>query len=860
MIFGRLGELAAKRAPFLAGAWLIVLILSVSLSPEWTSVIQNGEFAFLPETSPSRQAEANFRSAFPDDVLASSLVLVVRRESSADGLTDADRAFISDVLVPDLHQLIGIPMREKNVRNESGDSEATADANRVRSSSGSSSAVTQARAGVTRDLAEMVHLIQWFEDARIGDLLVSDDRHASLVVVQLTTEFLDQANRQLVDAVERYLRQLIRIPVGQDGRAIIPAGLDVAVSGSATFGRDMIRESLDSARSTEKWTVILVIILLIVIYRAPLLALIPLITVATSTSVAINLLAIGASLNWCSLFNGIETYVTVIVYGAGIDNGLFLMARYREELDDGATIEEAVAKTLQFVGPALAASAGTTIFGIGMMLFAEFGKFRQAGFAITFGLMICLIASLTLTPAIVRLFGRYAFWPGLAATGSRRETGFLLQSSWMNRLQRADVMGAGWRGLAGLIERRPGTLWLLSVLGLFPFSVIGVLFTGFLSYGLLSELPRESTSVLGTAAVQAHFPAGEVGPVSLLLKSPGVDFGSKNSISSENLIRSLTDRLVEEKDRLGLYSIRSLSHPKGQRPEPRISVLQKTGQRKLARDYYVSKQDPSVCRIDLIFKMDPFSRSSIEEFRTLRDALPEMLPPELKGSEISFVGPTPNISDLKDVTDGDQIRIDVLVLISVYAVLVVLLRRPGICGYLIISVFYSYLATLGITFFAFWALDPSGFSGIDWKVPLFLFTILIAVGEDYNIFLMSRVEEEQKRHGPVHGITVALERTGSIISSCGIIMAGTFSALMAGSLVGMDQLGLALTVGVLIDTFVVRPVMVPAFLVLLVQGRLWIFSRLAGYPPAIAAVSPSISAEQSSEAIADGVADNSRQQ
>jgi RND superfamily putative drug exporter len=157
---------------------------------------------------------------------------------------------------------------------------------------------------------------------------------------------------------------------------------------------------------------------------------------------------------------------------------------------------------------------------------------------------------------------------------------------------------------------------------------------------------------------------------------------------------------------------------------------------------------------------------------------------------------------------------------SVFVILILLLRQLVVTLYLLLSVLFSYVATLGVTFAVFWLLDPSGFAGLDWKVAMFLFTILIAVGEDYNIFLMTRIHEEERRHGPIRGITEALDRTGPIISSCGIIMAGTFASLLAGSLAEMKQLGFALAFGVLLDTFVVRPILVPAFLILLHRGQI----------------------------------------
>ncbi|MCA9061915.1 MAG: MMPL family transporter [Planctomycetaceae bacterium] len=802
-MFPRLGDLAARRSPVVVVAWLILLVISIVAAPRWEDVVQNGEFAFLPDDAPSRIAERGFHEAFPDDPLASSVVLVVRRETPGpeqSGLLKEDKEFISQKLVPELHRLCGLLTREQQK-----DLEAGIDTESLRL------ALEATKASRFTGLAEE---IQWWEDQALGDLLDSEDGQASLVVIKLTTEFLDQANIPLVDEVERLLAGMSRTPHDSEGLSI-PPGLDITVSGAATFGRDMIRESLESAKSTERWTVALVVILLILIYRAPLLAVIPLITVGVSTTVALRLLSIAAGSGWLTLFNGIDTYIIVIVYGAGVDYCLFLIARYREELEGGATMEEAIAHTLTRVGGALTASAGTVMCGIGMMVFAEFGKFRQAGIAITFGLVVCLAAALTLTPAMLRLIGRWAFWPNMTRSGAP-SAGLVARADWFSRLQRANLLQVGWQHVGRILERRPWTMGLASIFGLLPFCVIGITFFGFLSYGLMSELPTTSASVRGRDAVQKHFAAGEVGPVTVLMEVPGIDFSQNDST---DLVAELTDVIVEHQEELGLSSTRSLSAPKGQRPVGAMNLAMRTGMRALARRHYVSKQNASVTRLDLVFNNDPFSRSSIDEFRSLRTELTRLMPEELKDAKLSFLGITSQISDLKDVTDHDQIRIDTLVLAGVYIILVILLRRPGVCGYLIFSVFYSYLATLGITFLTFWALDPEGFAGLDWKVPMFLFTILIAVGEDYNIFLMSRIHEEQHVHGRVRGIIVALERTGSIISSCGIIMAGTFSSLLAGSLVGMDQLGFALAVGVLLDTFVVRPVMVPAFLVVLERHR-----------------------------------------
>jgi len=913
MLFKRLGDITAKHAFLILAAWVGLLVVCITNAPKWKDVVRNGEFAFLPKDSPSRLATDGFREAFPNDLLASTLVLLVRRESD-EGLLPTDYDFVSEHVIPEIHRIAKLPMPADQLAVDAGLAPAlTEEAATAESGDAPSKNDPEAK---------IVQNITWFADKKIGELFISDDKQATTIVMGLRTEFLDQANIKLVDQVEQFVNQLSRTHV-QQGPSL-PGGLEISISGSATFGRDMIREASNSAKSTEKWTVILVVGLLIAIYRAPALAMIPLITVAVSTAVSLTLLAIAAQAGIISLFNGIETYVTVLIYGAGVDYCLFLIARYREELDSGQTIEDAISGTLHRVGAALTASAGTVMCGIGMLIFAEFGKFRQAGLAITFGLGVCLLAALTLTPAILRLIGRWAFWPNVPSQGSRRDSSFPSSSDLVSRLQKKNLLTAGWHWIGEFLERRAWTAWLGSLVMMLPFTIIGIIFFGNLSYGLLSELPETAASVYGAEAVQRHFPAGEVAPLTVLvdagsrdfrfriertdattspsgwqivsldesdetypldgfepvagqelefaaakkragyvgvtsadgksitgkwlqddrkydlaltnngdvwtgsLKAPVVDF---SPIQGESfaMIQDFTSRLIENREKLGLQSVRSLYAPKGQRESAKVTLAVRQAQKKHARNYFVSSVNPAVTRVDLIFQQDPFSRDSISDFRNLRDHIREHLPEGLKDASLSFVGNTADISDLKDVTDSDQLRINTLVMFGVYLILVILLRRPVICGYLMFTVFYSYLATLGITHLVFWAMDPQGFAGLDWKVPMFLFTILIAVGEDYNIFLMARIEEEERVHGPVKGITVALERTGSIISSCGIIMAGTFSSLMAGSLVGMDQLGFALALGVLLDTFVIRPIMVPSLLMLLATGQLGIFSRWAGY-------------------------------
>jgi RND superfamily putative drug exporter len=773
--------------------------------------------------------------------LASNLVIVVRRESSPTGLLDGDKAFINDVLREELEKI--------------ADEETPS--LQPQPTSKSARPASDAEDKATDDLKTIT--VRTLSDKSVGRLLNSEDKHASLVLMELPTEFLDARNAPLIERVEKL--------IARDGKLqeanLVPRGLDLALSGSATVGRDMMRAARESSRDTELWTVLLVLFLLVVIYQAPLMAIIPLMTVAVAAEISLALLACLARAGVVDLFSGIEVYVKVLSYGAGVDYCLFLIARYKEELDEGATLDQAVENSLSKVGHALVASAGTVICGIFMMYFAEFGKFSQAGIAITIALIIVLVAALTFSPSLLRLTRHWAFWPRVSGTSLSKTAGWVTATSLWSRLLDRNWGQLAWTKVSELVRRRPGTVLLASIALMLPFAFVGVKFHSHLSYGLLSELPRDTTSVVGADAVAGHYPPGIAGPITVLIRSASGSFLSDEddgelTEQARTIIESLTEQLRDQQSKLQLADVRTLLHPFGgglsnianddAAKDGNGSEIQLVGgsngpglirglgerrKKKLTTEHYVSSKGElqgKVLRVDLVLQDDPFARNSITQFESIHHSIQSTIPP---GLEILMLGPTASIRDLKAVTDRDQIRIDILVLGGVFLILLVLLRRFTISLYLIVSVFFSYLVTLGVTFAVFWAMDPSGFAGLDWKVPMFLFTILIAVGEDYNIFLMTRIDEEQRTHGPTAGVIAALQKTGSIISSCGIIMAGTFCSLLAGSLVGLHQLGFALAFGVLLDTFVVRPILVPAFLVLLYDGRLKSLKHLLAHtePP-----------------------------
>jgi RND superfamily putative drug exporter len=773
-MFHRLGRLTATYPWSTCLIWLVVGVGLSLLAPSWDTRCQDDDVRFIPERCTSVRAFQLLEKAFPQEVMASNLVFVVERDNKSLNKADYD---LVDRIVADLEAL-----RQKSP-------------------------------GLNIGRIDSCHT------DLVGTRLTSADHRCTLIQVSLGSPYLALATAEAVDKA----RQIVNQRVEQSGTDTP----HVYATGAAGVGHDMTRTCGNSLESTTVATVLLVVVVLLLVYRAPLLALIPLCSIALSVWVAMKLLALMTLVPGVHLVNISKIFAIVILYGAGTDYCLFLISRYREELESGKKGVEALSAAVGGVGEALAASAGTVMIGLGLMALAEFAKVRYAGPAIALSLGVALLASLTLTPALLRILGKVVFWPNRAPGQVR-----------VGVLRRLQVVRTGfWDWISHGVASRPIVVWSVAVLVLLPLIVVGLSVQP--NYCATSELSPRVESLQGMEAIKRHFITGEIGPMTVLLVSKEnwdsregrleIDHLSRGFSRLDNVaeVRSLTQPLGNPfPDLRPLPNGKGILHRMLVALQPAIDVFLEEMHKK-SRQHYMAQisedgQRKFVTRLNIVLKSDPFNRNSAETLKTIQTWLDKERPRTTLLSEpvqAECFGVTANAQDLAEVTEGDRHRVNSLVLAAIFLILLMLVRNIWLAGYLLVTVLLSYFAALGATVLAgvLWTGAPLPY--VDWRLPFFLFTILVAVGEDYNILLVSRALQERKRYGTVEGMRRALASTGGAITSCGLIMAGTFATLMLAGLNTLTQIGFALAIGVLIDTFVVRPFLVPAMVMLFGRDR-----------------------------------------
>jgi RND superfamily putative drug exporter len=557
-MFSYLGRLTTAHPWKICIAWMLLGGLLSLLAPAWDSTTQDDDITFLPARCPSVRGYRLLRQAFPRDVFASQAVFTIERQDGP--LTAADFALV-DGCVADLLRL-----REQ-------------------------------------EPALQIGSIRSYRDALIGGRLTSSDRQCTLIEVSLGTPFLALQTRSTMDRAEASLNCRLK-EAGPNAPSLL-------ATGPAGVGRDLTQASASSLDGTLLATVVLVIVVLLVVYRAPLLALVPLVTIAVSVWVALKLLALLTLLPGIHLVNVSKVFAIVMLYGAGTDYCLFLISRYREGLEGGDRQAGAIRGSVAGVGWALAASAGTVICGLGMMGFAEFAKVRCAGPAIALSVAVALVASLTLAPALLRLLGRTVFWPRSVPARSTQRPGGL------------------WNRLSHVVVARPLLVWSGAVLALLPLVVVGLRVAP--AYKATGELRPSAVSVRGLTVIGRHFTAGETGPLTVLLASPTPWDSPEGRARIAHLSRGFAhlDNVAE---------VRSLTQPLGTPlpdvpPQPagrstglldvvfgsmrsNVSAGLERAQQ-AAREHYLATVPaeagpPYVTRLDVVMRSDPFDAASGE--------------------------------------------------------------------------------------------------------------------------------------------------------------------------------------------------------------------------------------------------------
>lgn len=544
-----------------------------------------------------------------------------------------------------------------------------------------------------------------------------------------------------------------------------PPGLTAHVTGPAGSGADMFKvfNSLDGFLLMAAGAV--VIVLLLFIYRSPLLWIVPVLSAVFALGLAQSSVYLLAKYGDLTVNGQSAGILTVLVFGVATDYALLLVARYREELHRHEDRHEAMAFALHRAAPAIIASAATVAVGLLCLLLADMNSTAGMGPVAAAGVLTALAAMTTLLPALLVIFGRWLFWPLVP----RYDEKYLKPEAY-------DAEHNVWSRIAAFVGRRPRALWAVTMLGLIVLTLgLGSLKAdGLTDAGQFTGTPD---SVKGSKVVAQHFPAGSGSPAVVIGRAP----------ASDQLAQTLR----------GTSGIAEVSSP------VTVNGLVK---------YEAVLKDPADGEA---------ARKTIDRLRTAVHAVPS--------ADAKVGGTTATSLDIKRASARDNKVIIPIVLAVVFLILIALLRAAVAPLLMIGTVVLSFLASLGACALIFE--HGFGFEGADAGFPLLAFIFLVALGVDYNIFLMHRVREEAQTLGTRRGIQRGLTVTGGVITSAGLVLAATFAAMVTLPLVSMVEMGFVVAFGVLLDTLIVRSLLLPA-LAHDIGRRIWTPGRLAREEPA----------------------------
>jgi putative drug exporter of the RND superfamily len=815
-MFKTIGSFAARYSWYIIGFWVVAAVVMTVVSPNLNDVVVDDTASFLPGDAEAIQGIELFEEQFPEQSTGESIVIVF--DSGADGTFDsADGPNTpAEQYVAELTDWFA---------SEDGPEEI-ATVTSVANTPGASDQLTAPNGSV-----------QFMVVAFDVDV-TNQDTQAD--VVALIDEQLDNA----------------------------PDGLDTYQTGQVATFIDYNTIIEDNVAGTFTVTILLVAVILLTIFRSPVSPLIPLGIVSMAFAMAQSVVAIVGD-NFLEVSSTATTLMIVVIYGAGTDYCLFLISRFREEYANTQDKAASTVSTVRNVGESIFNSAATTTTGFLAMSFTQFGLFNVTGPVLAIVIVLTLAVGITLTPAVLSLLGKGAFWP---------VRGDLSNSA-----------GTGIYGYVARIIRKYNYQITFGMLALaVPLIIYGLQYES--SYDVLVDLPADAESVVGFRILEDNIGAGEMQPVTLVaevgtedtlgqaaaltrdlqdmdgiaaVRSATQPLGGGNQLDGitridtqlnalagvtappegdaqaeptdeqmefvSNLLTDLPAYLeaaTERQPQLDIVPVLSALEDSSEGISPDLSpalatlaedaadahlplrevpagVLAAFGGQQVAGlvDGFVN-YDNGFVRYEIILDYGPYTAEAMDTVEEMNAMVGDNY------GEYGTSGTTQISADIRDVI-GSDLRLTVgLVLGGIFIVLIIMLRSLIAPLYLIGTIALSFTTTLGFTRIGSEILF--GESQLIYWVPFFMFVFLVALGIDYSIYLFGRIKEEMLKGDVQDGIQNSVRATGSIITSAGVIVSGTFAALMSGDILGLQQIGFAVGAGILIDTVIIRTFFVPA--------------------------------------------------
>jgi putative drug exporter of the RND superfamily len=583
--------------------------------------------------------------------------------------------------------------------------------------------------------------------------------------VVLGAALMTDGSTQVAEAAAETIRSIVPPPGGDE------TGLRAYVTGEAGFDADRSAavEGIDDTLLLV--TVAVLLALLLAIYRSPLIASVPLVVVAIAYVIAAGLVYGLVAAGVTTVSGQTTAILIVLMFGVGTDYCLLIVARYRDELRREADPGLAMARATERTGPAILTAGAIVAAAMLVLAIADFNATREMGPLLALGVAVMVAAGLTLLPAVLAALGRRAFWPAIPRVGS------------------TPARGGAWTRVAGLVARRPVAVAAAgcAVLAAGALGNLG----GRETLGFSEQFREQPESVRGQELIQERFGEGRAAPVQMLTEfavveevMAGLSGGGDSPLTDAHLVA------------------RSV-------PEQGTGAAQpESGDLALAEGY---------------LSVDPFSEAATDAVPEIRRTVGQAA----GDARVLVGGAVAEAFDTREALARDTWLIVPITLALVLAILAVLLRALVMPLYVIATVLLSFAFALGASSLAFTHLFDQPAS--DPSLALFAFIFLVALGVDYNVFLLARIREEREAGADTAAATTrALERTGGVITSAGLVLAATFSVLMALELEALFQVGFVVALGLLVDTFLVRALIVPALAVELGERNWWPWGGSSG--------------------------------